>query len=614
MLGIAAGARFSSRLAPAAALALAAALFAPTAGANPGYAPDPVKPSIDVASEAPHGVAVDQASQDLYVAEVITSQFSGGPGKIEQFDPNGVPTANSPFATGTNDFFTGVAVNPVNQDVYGYQTELVSPFGTFGSPRLNTFSPTGAMESSFVPAKATGPQLAADASGRIYFPNDNTDTVQVFDSTGTVLESIACAGCPGGAFSEPTSVALDSAANLYVVDLANDGRVVKFKLSAGSYVYDSVLQSGAGAAAVGVDPATSDVFVGDFADGLYRVVAYNSSGVQFDDFGGGILSVASGFGTIASGQIAVNATTHKVYVVSSGDGTVKVFDRVASIPPPTASTTPASSVGQLEATLKSTVNPEGHGLLDCHFEYTGDADFQVNGFANATSVPCPINPVGSENAVVSVQRNGLTPGSTYDYRIVATSNGGTAEGTPQAFTTLPPLPPDATTGAGSAIAQTKATIAGTVNPRGGPISDCHLEYVKDATFQVSGFGTATSAPCSVKPSGTTAIPVSAKISGLTANTTYRFRVVATNNSGTTKATDQTFTTLPETCATNPTLCPVEEQPSPPVSSPPTQPSTPTPETTTPTQKPLRCRKGFVKKRVAGKAKCVKVKKHKRHPR
>jgi hypothetical protein len=52
---------------------------------------------------------------------------------------------------------------------------------------------------------------------------------------------------------------------------------------------------------------------------------------------------------------------------------------------------------------------------------------------------------------------------------------------------------------------------------------------------------------------------------------------------------------PPTCATDPALCPP-----PPPPPPPNNP------------KPLKCKKGFKKKTVKGKAKCVKVKKHKKH--
>ena len=49
---------------------------------------------------------------------------------------------------------------------------------------------------------------------------------------------------------------------------------------------------------------------------------------------------------------------------------------------------------------------------------------------------------------------------------------------------------------------------------------------------------------SLPGSGTSPVAVSAAVTGLTANTTYHFRISATNSSGTSKGSDETFKTLP----------------------------------------------------------------------
>src|SRR5205807_1430698 len=46
-------------------------------------------------------------------------------------------------------------------------------------------------------------------------------------------------------------------------------------------------------------------------------------------------------------------------------------------------------------------------------------------------------------------------------------------------------------------------------------------------------------------SGAAPVAVSAAVAALGANTTYHFRIVATNAGGTSQGADQTFTTLPE---------------------------------------------------------------------
>jgi hypothetical protein len=595
---------------------LASLAGASSAFAAAGYAPDSSKPSIPTSAEFPHGVAVDQVSQMLYVAELTTDQISGGPGRVEQFDSNGVATAASPFTTGVGgDYFAGVAVNPTNQSLYAYQVQIVTPSASFGTAAMNVFSSTGTLGTSFAPSKTTAAQLATDELGRVYFPSDSTASIQVYSSAGVLAESISCSACPGGAFSEPASVALDSAKNLYAVDMANGGRVVKFKQSAGKFVYDSVLQSGKGAGAVGVDPSNNTVFVGDLGS-EYHVVAYNSSGVQIDDFGAGLFALPPLVATV--GQIAANATTHKVYVADAAGKQVLVFEPVASIPGPTGTTDAASQIGQLDALLNSTINPKGHGLTACTFKYSEDADYQLNGFANATVIPCSQLPGGTQDVPITAHPNGLTPATKYDFQVSAASNGGSMEGTVRNFTTLNAAAPEATTAAPASVSQTVVKLAGTVNPKGGQISACRFELVTAKSFLATGFTGAKKVECAPKtPTGTSGVPVTGTLLGLTAATEYRFRIIATSNAGTTETPAAGFSTLADTCATKPALCPPPEEPAPgPGPSPSTPASTPpaasAPSPTPPpvvTPKPLKCRAGFVKKRVHGKLKCVKRKRH-----
>ncbi len=585
---------------------VAMALSATGAWAGPGYQLDSSEPSIALDAEIPIGVAIDQSSQVIYVAEASRNLLNIQPGQVEQLSSSGTPTASSPFGTGGQDFFLSVAVNPVTHDVYAYQIEGQTPSGPKGTSKVSTFSSAGVLGTSFSPTNALAETLAADAAGRLFFPNNANGSVQIFSSSGSSEGSITCGGCPGGAFVSPRGVAFDSAGKLYVVDSANGGRVVKLSPSGGSYVYESTLQSGAGAVAVAVDGASGDVFVGDRVSGKYHVVAYDSAGVAFDDFGAGLVSKS--LIEDVDGQLAVNATTHGVYLSNPGDQNLWVFERIGSIPVPTATASSPSPVGQVDATLRASVNPKGHVLTSCVFEYTDHTDFLANGYANAATAPCPAVVGDSSSVAVSANVKGLDPETSYDYRIEIASFGGSAESGNQSFQTLPPLPPEASTGTASSLTKTTATLGGTVNPKGGAVSNCHFEYVTEAKFAEAGFTGATSKACTTTPSGVVASAVSAKVTGLTAGTTYRFRVVATNNSGTTQAADKSFATIAETCAENQALCPPPETPRTPA-SPPTAP------TTTPTSparpKTLKCRKGFKKKKVRGKLKCVKVKKSRR---
>jgi hypothetical protein len=97
-----------------------------------------------------------------------------------------------------------------------------------------------------------------------------------------------------------------------------------------------------------------------------------------------------------------------------------------------------------------------------------------------------------------------------------------------------PSAPTATTGSASNVAESSATVSGTVNPRG---TDTHYYFQYGAT---SNYGTNTTSTNA--GAGTTDVAASANLSGLAANTTYHYRLVATSSAGTTPGADQTFTT------------------------------------------------------------------------
>ena len=147
--------------------------------------------------------------------------------------------------------------------------------------------------------------------------------------------------------------------------------------------------------------------------------------------------------------------------------TIRVFERV-TINPPTATTNAASTVGQLTAKLNATVNANLHAVTKCTFQYTDDADFQVNAFASADETPCSAKPAGAANTPVSANLSGLAPATTYHYRVVATNNGGQTEGSDQTFATLPATAPTVVTGTASGLTESAATLTGSVNPHGGP--------------------------------------------------------------------------------------------------------------------------------------------------
>ncbi|HEX5224378.1 MAG TPA: hypothetical protein VFW29_04545 [Solirubrobacteraceae bacterium] len=210
-------------------------------------------------------------------------------------------------------------------------------------------------------------------------------------------------------------------------------------------------------------------------------------------------------------------------------GTDQAF-KTAAPQAPAVTTEAANAVAQTSATLNAVVNAEDEPLGECRLEY-GTSE------AYGSSAPCTPTPSGAEPVAVSAGVSGLSPSTTYHFRVTATNPTGTSHGTDRTFKTTASQPPAVVTKPASAVAQTTATLNATVNPEDEPVSECRFEY---GTSEAYG----SSAPCTPSPgSGTSPVAVGANIGSLSPNTTYHFRVVATNPIGTSHGADATFKTL-----------------------------------------------------------------------
>ncbi|MDX6439960.1 MAG: hypothetical protein QOF45_2543 [Gaiellaceae bacterium] len=191
---------------------------------------------------------------------------------------------------------------------------------------------------------------------------------------------------------------------------------------------------------------------------------------------------------------------------------------------PSAITGPVNSVGPTTATVTGTVNPNGQATT-WYVEYGTSTSY-------GTKTPTESAGSGTANTAVSADLTGLTPGTTYHYRVVATNSSGTARGADGIFTTS--SAPVAVTGSATSITVTSATLNGTVDPNG-----------RETTWYVE-YGTSTSYGSKTAEknagSGTNAVNVSVPVSGLTRGRLYHYRLVATSDAGTSRGADRTFST------------------------------------------------------------------------
>ncbi len=211
--------------------------------------------------------------------------------------------------------------------------------------------------------------------------------------------------------------------------------------------------------------------------------------------------------------LALSCNSSAECVLAAQDGTVYDTANIAA-PAVTWSWTDIDNGNQLTAASCTSVG-------DC---VIAGSDGKVLESDNVTSglpvwTATPIDP-GHAPTAVSCLSAGLC--------VAADSSGYTVAATLAA--------PVVVTGAGTASSQTTATLTATVNPTDATLADCHFDYGATAAY-------GSSVPCTVVPSATGgAQAVTATISGLSASTTYHFRIAASSGVATADGADASFTT------------------------------------------------------------------------
>ncbi|MFZ1925622.1 MAG: hypothetical protein WAU42_05720, partial [Solirubrobacteraceae bacterium] len=205
-------------------------------------------------------------------------------------------------------------------------------------------------------------------------------------------------------------------------------------------------------------------------------------------------------------------------------------NELEKIPPaPTVATEGTSAVEAHSATVHGTLNPN---TVDTRYRF----DYGLSPTSYGASTPVPEGDAGSGSGFVEESSTiaGLASSTTYYYRMVGNSATGTSPGSPESFTTQAE-PPTVSTGTEPEAREFGATLGGNVNPNGADTS-YHFQYGRTTEYGLS----TTEVDAG---SGRSSTPVSATVSGLQANTTYHFRIVASNSSGMiSRGLDHVFTT------------------------------------------------------------------------
>ena len=492
------------------------------AGSDPGQ----------FAAGGPSSVAVDPSSGDVLVADPGHAGVDGvtPEPRVERFDAAGTYESSIAIDGAAYSQVGGVAVDAAGA-VYVSAFDTVAQSGTvLKYSAAGTFAYALNTGASGTALTAGGPVAVDPGDGTVYaLATDMTSGAPVIDrfdnATGLFVSSFDGTD-GGGPFFCPSGLAVDGSSRVYVIDFAcfGGGSVSRYSATG---TFGATLDSAASSAAVvAADPVSGEVLVGmyPFSGASPRVQGYVAGGA----------SLSQGFGPpqIGSfGGLAVNGTSGAVYVA---DPTNTVVQHYATFEGPTVTTTAASSVDTVSATLNGTIDPGGVSST-YHFEYGLDTNY-----GSQTTESGPIGGTGAVAATAPA--TGLLPNTTYHFRIVGTNASGSITGNDQTLTT-DPVPPtlDGAPAFASLITTTGATLNGTLNPNSSD-TRFHFEYGTDTTY-------GSSTPATDAGAGAGDQSVTAELMGLLAGTSYHYRLVADNGTGGVQhGADGVFSTAPGTPA------------------------------------------------------------------
>jgi hypothetical protein len=482
-------------------------------------------------------VAVDQATGDVYV-------YDTGVGSIYKFSATGEPIEFSGPKSYTIKGIEGrklgedqIAVSSAGAtagDIYvAHGTSTILIFDAAGEP-IGEITGANAPESG---DETCG--VAVDAAGNVYMSRVHGFVDKYTPTSSTVSDADYVSSLYGlKTFGEICSIAVDSQGAIYA-DTWQHGPVTKYagsqfntegRPAVSSPANGAFDQVGYGLAA---DPFNNHVYVDELTD----IAEFTSTGNFLDRFAEGAIGGSYGLAVNGTGG---QAGSGDVYVADNDTNTIKIFGPVT---PPSVTNGTATETSTTSATLTATISSNGVPVTACHFDYVSDAAFLATGFTDLSSggtAPCSPDvgsiPVDLEDHTITATITGLDPATIYHYRLTATNAQITVH-TQDANIPGPPLVE--TTGSSTRTATT-ARLDSRMDPRGEPAT-YHFEYGDQ--------GPCDSNPCTSTPTQSagnsdTFELVSQQVTGLKANTTYHYRIVADNGNtgGTAAGSDHTLTT------------------------------------------------------------------------
>jgi streptogramin lyase len=420
------------------------------------------------------GIALNPANGDVYAVD-------GSNQAIDTYDPSSGELLSSFALSGSANFFGAYTVVQIASDSVGNVYVPNAP-----NNEIQVFGPSGEAPSGGVAATIAGaganslkaPEgVAVDSSGHVWVADSGDNRIEEFQTDGTFVREISAPGVQ--------AVAVDASGDVFAsVDDSSGAHVLEYD-SSGTQIDDFGLGTLEESFihtpnSVAVDNVRGIVYVAD--GGKNAVEAFTTWGVV-----SGSASALSETGATLSGTVEVEGSPPTVSSCQFEYGPNSSYGQTASCSPagPYASTTavgaqlsgltpgatyhfrvsaanaymtsygedrtfmtfgppgvesPSSNVslrsGVWRAGLTAQINPYGYQTT-CEVQYVDEATFQRTGYADAASVPCAAAlGSGFGDQVASAALSGLSAGTVYHYRFVATNQAGTTDGSDQTLATF----------------------------------------------------------------------------------------------------------------------------------------------------------------------------------
>lgn len=264
------------------------------------------------------------------------------------------------------------------------------------------------------------------------------------------------------------------------------------------------------------------------SDPAFTLSASASSGgaVSFASTTPSVCTVSGSTVTLVSvGTCTIAATRGSLGLYKAADTVSRSFSVTGQKP---SATTGSASAETTTATLGAEVNPNGADT-NVTFQYGTSATL-----ATSESVAVSAAVTGATAKAVSASVSKLSPGTTYFWRVVATNAIGSATGDIKSFTTKGSKPTVST------VSASRGTSGMTLN---GKVNANNLDTTVRFEYGTSATLVGAQQTAAKTQTGATEEDVSAAISGLAENTTYYYRIVASNELGTATGETKSFTTV-----------------------------------------------------------------------